>query len=310
MLHAKDWAGLQGLVFVAKRLVEGLYAGGHATPQSGPGIEFHDYRSYSPGDNPSSIDWKLYGRTDRLYLRRFKWFTDLHAMVMVDCSASMNFAALEAGGRTSPSSQTRTKLHYAQTLAAAIAFLTVRQADRVGVGLYSDKLIRHMPVGGTWSHLMNICQMIEQSGHVQGVGDAASGLLHAHALMRRSGRHRGVVVLISDLLGEPSALFDGLNRLRHDRFEAIVFQVLTPQELDLAGLGRSRLQLVDLETRKQVSTHIGQIQQRYTQLMTEHLATLRRGCLNRGVDYNLLTTDQPVIDALRRYVVRRASLRG
>src|SRR5690606_32230713 len=109
-----EWAGLEGLIFVAKRLVEGLYAGGHATPQAGPGIEFHDYRSYSPGDDPANIDWKLYGRTDRLYLRRFRWFTDLHAAVMVDYSASMNFSGLNSHGETDVSRSAMTKLRYAR----------------------------------------------------------------------------------------------------------------------------------------------------------------------------------------------------
>lgn len=286
--------------------MEGLYAGGHATPQAGPGIEFHDYRAYSPGDDPATIDWKLYGRTDRLYLRRFRWFTDLHAVLMVDCSASMNFAGLDGRGQADTSRSAMTKLRYAKTLAAAIAFLTIRQADRVGLGLYSDELVRHLPVGGTWSHLMNLCQLLERTKPVQGVGNAAAGLRHAHNLMKRQARNRGLVVLISDLLEDPRELFDGLNRLRHDRMDAIVFQILTPQEVDLTGMNAGRLQLVDMETRKQVRTHVSQIRQRYAQLMADHLAAVRQGCLSRGVDYNLLTTDQPVIEALRRYVVRRA----
>lgn len=308
MLDVKRFAELEGLLFTARRLVEGLYAGGHATPQAGPGVEFHDFRSYCPGDDLRAIDWKLYGRTDRLYLRRYRWFADFNAMVMIDCSASMNYPPIsmtaKAGAKKQP---VWTKLQYAQTLAAAIAFLTVRQSDRVGVGAYARDLVRHRPVGGTWSHLHEICHLLDAVQPIAGVGDAAAGLRHGHELMRRSGKRRGIVVLISDLLEEPSALFDGLNRLRHDRYEAIVFQVLTPGELDLSSLGSTRMRLVDLETRQQVRTHVPQVQKRYGELLRAHLDDVRRGCLNRGVDYNLLRTDQSPITALRRYVSHRSA---
>ncbi|MEE9211523.1 MAG: DUF58 domain-containing protein [Phycisphaeraceae bacterium] len=306
MLGPSDYASLQGLAFVARRMVQGLFGGAHASPYSGSGAEFFDYRSYSSGDEIRQLDWKLFGRTDRLYVRQYQHLTDLRVYLLVDCTASMNFAAIGARGK---GQEPITKLQYAATLAAAIAFLTVRQSDRVGLGVYADKLVRHLPTGGTWSHFQRLCRVLEQVQPILGRGNLGASLRHAHSLMKR----RGLIVLISDLLDEPHELFDGLNRLRHDGFEVIVFQVLTPQELDLAAAGPLRLRLVDAETRRQVRTHLPQVQRRYAQLMHEHLEAVRRGCVGRGADYNLLITDAGpgpgVIEALRRYLARRTAIR-
>lgn len=309
MFNPADFSGLEGLLFVARRLVDGLYAGSHASTHAGPGIEFHDYRTYCPGDDPAQIDWKLYGRTDRLFVRRHRWYTDFSAMVMLDCSASMDFAGMEQG-RAENSPTAMTKLRYGSVLAAAIAFLTVKQADRVGMGMYSDDLVRHRTVGATWSHLHAICRMLETAAPVAGTGDAASGLEHGRRLLGRSPRSRGIVVLISDLLEDPTALFSAMNRLRHNRFEVICFQILTPDELDLNESASRRLEMVDLESTEHVRTDVDQIGPRYNELITEHLQSLQQGCADRGVDYNLLRTDQSVIEALQRYLSRRSAMRA
>jgi uncharacterized protein (DUF58 family) len=119
---------------------------------------------------------------------------------------------------------------------------------------------------------------------------------------------RGLVVLIGDLLDGPAGLFDGLARFRHDRFDVIVFQVLTPQELDLRGLGGLHLKMVDAETGQKTPTDVAALRRDYRDRMAQHLAQVRRGCVARGIDYNLLPTDQPVAAALRRYLVRRSAM--
>jgi len=312
-LHPSQWTSLGGLMFVARRLVEGLWAGRHASPRTGHGLEFHDYRSYSPGDTTSDIDWKVFGRTDRLYLKRYLQQTDLNVHLLVDISASMDFAGLTRRGIPITGKDHLTKLGYAEMLAAALAFLIVRQGDRAGVGLFAEKLHEHLPPSGTWAHLMRLCNALEHAEPVapeSGNGDAGMALRQAHALLRHGGRtrSRGLVVLISDLLDPPDSMLDGLNLLRHDQFDVIIFQVLTAQELDLAGLSDLRLQMVDSESHKRVGTDVGAVRRRYAQLMTRHLTQLRRACTARNVDYNLLTTDQPVVEALRRYLVRRNAM--
>lgn len=292
-------------MFTARSLVEGLYAGGHASPRHGPGIEFHDYRPYVPGDDPAGIDWKLYGRTDRYYLRRYQRYTDLRAHLVVDASASMDYptAPPPRRGRANQTDTTgRNKLDVARELAAAIAFLAVRQRDRVGLALAGEKLIDHLPPGGTWPHLMQLCRTLEDAKPAPGPGDIGGCLRQVRAMAHR----RDLVVLISDLLDDPDDLFDALARLRHERFEVIVFQVLSPSELDLDALGVSRVKLRAMERAGQVTTHVPGVRRRYARLMGEHLDAVRRGCIGRGCDHVLVRTDRPVIEALSRYLSARA----
>ncbi len=299
MIERTQWSRLEGLAFTARTLVDGLYAGGHASPRHGPGIEFHDYRAYAAGDDPAAIDWKLYGRTDRYYLRRYQRYTDLRAHVVVDVSRSMDYPRGRGTGRS--------KLDIARELAAAIAFLAVRQRDRVGLALAGQRLTDYLPPGGTWPHLMRLCQSLEAARPSDdGQADLGACLQQVHALARR----RGLIVLISDLLDDPAPLFDALSRLRHGRFEVIVFQVLTPPEIDLAQLGASRVKLREMERVGEVATHVPSVQRRYAQLMGEHLSAVQRGCIGRGCDHVLVRTDRPVIEALARYLGRRTGRAG
>lgn len=306
MVDRSDWSRLHGLMFTARRLVGGLYAGAHASPRRGPGVEFHDYRAYIAGDDPATVDWKLFGRTDRHYVRRHQRDADLHLYLMVDVSASMNFAGLDRRGRPLAPADAMTKLEYARRLAAAIAMLTVRQSDRVGLGLFDAALREHLPMGGTWGHLQRVVSALEAAQPGLGPGDIGASLAQALPLLRR----RSLVVLVSDVLDEPGGpggLFEGLARVRHRRGDAAVFQVLSPQELDLQTLGPSRLRLVDTETRDQVATHVPAVAQRYAQLMHRHVGALRRGCAARGADHQLLTTTRPVVESLRRYLASRGA---
>jgi len=302
-----EWSALGGLVFVARQLVEGMWSGQHASVRHGSGQEFHDYRQYVSGDDLGDVDWKLYGRTDRYYVRRHRQLTDLHLYLMVDCSASMDFAPVDAAGQRVrgqiPGAITANKFAFASALAAAIAFLTIRQGDRAGLGLCAERLLEHHAPAGTWMDLLRMCRMLEQS-RARNAGQVGASLAQAHALMRR----RGLLVLISDLLDDPREIFDGLDRFRYDRFDVILFQVLTRQELDLSGLGGVRTRMVDAETQGVVTTDVSRVQRRYVEQMGTHLETLQRGCMGRGIDYNLLTTDQSVVTALRKYLVRRNAL--
>ena len=297
MPDARDWDQLGGLMFSARRAVEGLYAGRHVSPRLGLGLDFHDYRPYTPGDDPARVDWKLYGRTDRHYIKRYVHHTDLHAYLLLDASTSMRFAGLDRRGRNTGHTVAMSKWRYAQTLAAAIAFLIVRQGDRVGVGVYDQAVHGHVPPGGGMAHLNRVVQSIQGAvaSEFIAAADAGKALHTARELMKR----RGLVILISDLLDEPAGLFDGLDRLRHDRFDAMVLQVLSPQERRLETLPGSRFELVDSETRDRVATRVSGVAARYDRLMEDHIATIRHGCHARGMSFHAITSDQTVADALR-----------
>lgn len=307
---AASWARLGGLAFVARKAVDGLWAGTHPSIRRGPGLEFHDYRPYVPGDDVGEVDWKLFARTDRPYVRRHRQLTDLRLYLLVDCSASMDFApvsargvvpeatALDKSGMIQPH-----KFAFSSALAAAVAFLTIRQRDRAGLGLFADGIQDHQPPSSAWPELMHLCRMLEDAAP-SGPGRIGKSLIQAHAMIPR----RGLLVLISDLLDEPAELFDGLDRFRHDRCEVIVFQVLTRQELNLDGLRRVQARMRDAETLQTLRTDLGRIQSSYTQVLQEHIQTIQRGCTTRGIDYELLTTDQSVMQALRHYLARRNHL--
>ncbi len=307
-----DWSQLGGLIFVARRLVEGLWAGRHASVSRGPGLEFHDYRAYVPGDALADLDWKVYGRTDRLYLRRHRQRTDLKLHLAVDASASMDFAGVfpdrqsrpDGDAQDAPETQA-TKFRYAQSLAAALALLAIRQSDRVGLSVFSDRVLTHLPGGGAWPHLQRICAALEKAGTEPGEGGLAASLQQVHALLPQ----RSLLVLIGDLLDDPAALFEGLSRFRHDRREVIIFQVLHPQELTLAGLEGVRLRAIDSETGDRLTTDFSRVRKGYDAALQRHLHLIASGCAARGVDYNLLTTDMPIATALRRYLARRQAAR-
>ncbi len=181
MLDTSAWPNLGGLLFAAKRLVEGIWSGRHESVRTGSGLDFHDYRMYAPGDSPAEIDWKLFGRTDRHYVRRYRQQTDLNAYILVDVSSSMDFARIDSAGRSLRGSKVMTKLRYAQELAAAIAFLAIRQGDRAAMGLFAKKLFSHVPPGSTWAHLKRICATLEgvrsreAGGKSQETGDGKQG---------------------------------------------------------------------------------------------------------------------------------------
>ncbi len=301
MALTPEWSKLGSLLFVAKQLAHGLYPGMHPSSRRGAGLEFHDYRPYSPGDDPAGIDWKLFGRTDRLYLRRYRQWTDLNVYLMIDHTASMDFP-LAKSTTTTGDPDTPTKLGYARLLAATIAYLAIRQGDRVALGFMTDRLTRYLPPAGGSAALENLCWALERLEPAHGKGNLAAAIAHAQAVTQR----RGLFVILSDLLDEPAPFFDALNRLRHHRHDTAVFQVLSPQELDPAKLPTAAIRLRDPETQRTVTTDIPEIHSRYAKLLSDHLQTIRHGCLARGADHHRVTTDQPIVAALRDHLTRRA----
>lgn len=308
-------AGLDGLYLVAKQLVSGLYTGRHASPLRGAGIEFHDYRPYTPGDDLRTIDWKLFGRTDRYYLKRYRRETDLNLHVAVDGSASMAFASLGSNNKRNDksrwhgrpareeSSLTPTKFAIAQRLAAALCTLAVRQGDRAGLSVFDQKLRCLHPASGSIRQLQAMIADLEHAEPAQGQADIAASLEQLGKTLR--GR-RSVIAVVSDLLDEPGPLMDVFDRLRFAGHEVLVFQVLTPDELSLPD-DRRGLRLIDMEAGPTINTQPTAIAQRYQQLMQQHLDTLRRQLAARNIDHVMVKSDETLIGVLRLYLVRRAS---
>lgn len=295
--------GTRGLLLTARLLVDGLYTGRHASPLRGAGVEFHDYRPYTPGDDLRMIDWKLYGRTDRYYLKRFRRETDLSLHVAVDGSASMAFAGLgrKLGGTTGPS-----KLAVAKQLAAALAVLTARQGDRAGGCLFDQRMRCFHPATGSPRRLQSFIAQLDHAEPTPGQADLGGSLRQLGAVLQR----RGLIAVISDLLDTPDPLLRAIDRLRHAGSEVMVFQVLTPDELELTTGGGRGLMLTDPETAQSVQTRPDAVTRRYARLVAEHNEQLRRALATRDIDLTRVRTDRPLLATLRRYLTIRAKRTG
>jgi len=291
-------AGLDGLYFAAKQLVDGLYTGRHASPLRGSGIEFHDYRPYTTGDDLRSVDWKRYGRTDRYYLKRYRRETDLNLHVMVDGSASMDFAGLDA----KPQTARPTKFAVAQHLAAALATLAIRQGDRAAMGVFDQKLRCLHPPTGSLRQLQTMLADLEHAEPAPGEADLAGSLEQlAHTLRGR----KAAIAVVGDLLDEIEPMIDVFDRLQFAGHEVLVFQVLTPDELSLPVDTRG-LRMIDPESGPAVNTRPQEVAASYQRIIQSHLTGLRRSLQVRGMDYTLVDTSKPLLGVLRQYLQRRA----
>lgn len=278
---------IKGLELLARQVVEGFCAGRHRSPHKGYSVEFREHRPYVQGDEIRSIDWKVFGKTDRIYIREFEEETNLKATLIVDASGSMNY-----GG---PKSET-TKFQYASVLAASLAYLMIGQQDSVGLATFSTSIREFLPPRSRASHLQAIFASLLKSSPAgdSDIGAVLSGL--AGKLHRR-----GLLILISDCFDDVSSMLHALAQFRHIKHEVLVFQILDPDETDFPFRGRMRFR--DLERpAAQEDIDAAAIREAYLQNFRSHQNELRLGCGRHRVDHVVLTTDTPPVDALARYL--------
>ncbi len=304
LLDPGELRRLKNLFFAARRMAEGYYAGRHRSRSRGHTVEFADYREYSPGDDITDVDWKAYGRTDRLFVKLFEAQTDMVVYVLLDCSASMGYAGLDAEARSAHAAGSRTagplsKFDHARYLLAAMAFLLIRQGDKVGLGLFTDRLTAYLAPGGTFRHLHAVLHRLEYAAP-SGATDAAAALHETFGAVRR----RGLLIVVSDFLEDPAGLFEALGRYRHHKFEVSLFQILHDEELRLPAA--ANLRFVDSESREGLAAVPAEIREEYMARFGRHLEALRSGCAARRVDYNRVTTSTNPLAVLERYLARRA----
>ena len=281
-------AGLGSMELRARAVVEGFLLGLHRGPRAGFSAEFSEYRQYMPGDDLSTLDWKVYGRSDRFYVKRFEEETNVDCRILLDVSASMSYRS----GAVS-------KLQYGSYLAAALAWLMHRQRDAVGLLTFDEWIVANVPVSARPGHLRRILVALEQlaAGRRSNVSQALHALAGA---MRR----RGMVVLISDLLDDPGAVVAGLKHLKFRGSEVVVFQLLDPAELQFPFARATRFQ--DLETGREVTAVAGEIREGYVREMERMTARYRRELRPAGVEYRQVRTAQPLDAALREYLATRS----
>lgn len=284
---------LDSMELIARLVVEGFIAGLHRSPFHGFSVEFSEYRPYNPSDSVSRIDWKVYAKTDRHYIKLFEEETNLRATLLLDGSRSMDFAG--DAGRVS-------KFRYASMLAAGLAYLLIHQQDAVGLVTFDEKIRLVLPARSVRRHLYDLLTAIEQQ-RPGGLTDVGATLHRAAEMVKR----RGLVILISDLLDEPEHVLAGLKHFRHRGHEVLVFHVLDPLERDLDL--RREVRLEDLETGELLRTQPWFIRREMGERVTAWIHRLESECREHRIDYVPLTTDLPFDVALRRVLDRRARQR-
>ena len=280
-------ATLDNLEMRARVVVEGFIAGLHKSPKRGFSVEFTDYRHYIRGDDMRHVDWKLYGRTDKLYIKQYEDETNVRCYILLDSSASMAYA-----------SDGMSKLEYGRTLASALAYFIMRQKDAVGLITLDDRIRDYIPAKARQLHLIRILRSLHElkAGTLTNAVRPLSDL--AMTLNRKS-----LVILISDMLEDEQATIKTLQQLRAMGNEVIVFHVLDEQELNFNF--NESTEFVDMETAETHITSPAAIRNAYLENLNNYLNDCRKRCQSTGVDYCLLNTSQPLDKALASYLSRR-----
>lgn len=295
---------LRNMDLKARLIVEGYIAGLHRSPYHGFSVEFAEYRQYMQGDNIKTIDWKVFGKTDRTYVKVFEEETNLIANILLDKSGSMGFPSpddIKERGRKGRGEPGVDKLTYGGLLAASLSYLMIHQQDAVGLCLFDDEistLIPHRSVRKQLFHILNNLEAV-----TPGRRTSISPALHKIA---ERMRRRGLVILISDLMDDPNSLLMGLKHFRHRQHEVIVFHVLDPREIDLDY--RDEIEFEDLESGKKLRMEPAFMREHYNRDVRAWIETIERGCRNHQIDYNLLTTDTPFDQALTAFLGKRQRL--
>lgn len=273
----------------ARTVVEGFLAGLHRSPFKGFSVEFAEYRQYLPGDDLSTMDWKVFARSDRHYVRKFEEETNLECHLLLDVSASMAYRG----------SAPMSKLHYGSVLAASLAFLMHRQRDATGLIAFDDRIAFRLPAGARGGHLHALLLALERMQPGQQSNLARPLRQLADALLKRS-----LVVLISDLLDEPEPVIRGLRQLKSRGADVVVFQVLDPDELTFPFRRPSKFQ--DLETGEEVLAEPSAIRATYLEAIATLTARLQRELRGAGIDFVQLDSSRPLDFALMAYLAARS----
>jgi uncharacterized protein (DUF58 family) len=304
-LDPRILARISNLELLARSVVEGFLGGLHRSPRFGASTDFAEHRQYMPGDDIRRVDWKVYARTDRYYVKEFEADTNTDVTIALDCSRSMRFAGTRDGV---------TKLDYGKYLAASLAYLSNRQRDRVGLVAFDEAILEHIRPSAR--HLTTVLHALDRltprgepgSGRTPGSQDGEGhGALDAvFRLLTESIQRRGIVVVISDFYEEPGAVLSALTHLRGRGNDIIVFHVLDRAEREFPFDQASGFR--DLESGVTIPVVPEAARDQYRRLVEEHIASLSRILADSRIDYTLLDTSRPLDDALLAYLSNRQRL--
>jgi len=288
-LDPRTLAKLQGLELRARSIVEGYVSGVHRSPYHGFSIEFAEHREYAQGDDLRYVDWKVFGKTDKFYLKQYEEETNLVSHMLIDTSESMRYRSTDA-----PLS----KLEYAQCVAASLSYLILQQQDSVGLVTFDSEVRALINASANPSHLKQLLHVMENSRPQR---KTRTGPIF-HDLAERLKR-RGLVLILSDLFDDVPSMMAGLKHFRHRRHEVVVFHVLDPAELDFPF--RQTTLFRGMEELPDVLTDPRALRSAYLDEFGKFLQSVRKGCRAERIDYVLLRTDQSLEVALSSYLASR-----
>jgi uncharacterized protein (DUF58 family) len=278
-------AGISNLYLRARWVVEGMMSGIHRSRSKGFSVEFEEHREYSPGDEIRRIDWKALGKFDRYFIKEYEDETNLRAYLLMDASASMNYA-----------SNGMTKFDYGCTLTASLAYLILRQQDAAGLVTFSNRIEAFIPPKAKRDYLTEILHALESRGPA-GDTDVGKILEEIAAQLKR----RGLVVLISDLLDDPEQVLKGLRLFRFKGNDVIVFHILDRAELELPFDGNVLFEDLE-EAALRVSADPRAIGPVYRQVVQDFIDRMRKQCHENSIDYQLISTSTPLDQAMASYL--------
>jgi len=289
-LHPETVAKLDNMALRARLVVEGYIIGQHKSPYHGFSVEFAEHRAYGPGDEIRHVDWKLYGKTDRYYVKQYEEETNLKVYILLDISRSMKYT-----------SKTVSKLDYASYLSAALSYLMLNQRDGTGLILFDEKIQTFIPPRSTSSHLNTILKHLEKPK--LGSNTEIGTVLHE---MAERIKKRGLIILISDLMDDQESVLSGLKHFRHNKQEVILFHILDRKEMDFDFNARTRFK--DMESGSLLTTEPWQIKSSYKKRIQLLQDEYKKQCRKQLIDYVPLFTDQSLDIALNSYLNKRQKL--
>ncbi len=297
-LHPATISRLANMNLRARLVVEGFITGLHRSPYHGFSVEFAEHRQYMPGDEIRHVDWKVYGKTDRFYVKQFEEETNLKCYILVDQSASMGIAD---AGKIS-------KFDYASYLAAALSYLMIHQRDAVGLMLFNERISRYLPPRSVQSYLTRLLGELENAKPA----GAANWTTSLHQIAEQIKR-RGLIIVLSDFLPrdldtEPAQMLAGLKHFRHRKHEVLVFQILDP--LDYRFDFRDDAIFQDVESGIQLPTQPHHLRAAVQKEIDEYLVWFKRQCRENQIDYTLMDTATDFDRALMQYLLKRKRLVG
>jgi uncharacterized protein (DUF58 family) len=281
-------ARIDRIDLLARTVVEGFINGLHRSPYLGFSMDFAEHRQYMPGDDIRRIDWKVFARSDRFYVKEFEAESNTNFMGIIDVSRSMDFGTGDV-----------TKFDYARFLIACLTYFANKQRDRVAFASFDDDIVDYVPPSA--KHLDTILHVLERM-KPGGRSEYHKPLLK----ITEAAKRRGIIVLVSDFYDEPRTVVDAVNNLRFRGHDVIVYQVLDRAEIEFDFDESASYE--DLETGESVPVVPGRMREQYKQMMDEHLSEISSLMIKNQIDYGLLRTDQPLDEALFRYLTLRERL--